>query len=208
MTRIRNFFHFDEIHKKQNINIYNQIFGLLLYIIIFVMMIPIILYKYRKYTLLEVYLPNIDLIANLFSFHEGPFNIWKELYVGSPTSTFALMSQIIINYIALVGLSYLFIRETKITKSIYRGWSLAIIMILITYLLPSQLISYIMEIFERFISKFNSSIFCYQCIKIYTFIIGLLITICVILFEKFLIFYYRDNVINISKLIIKIPKLF
>ena len=198
MSRIRNFFHFDEIHKKQNINIYNQIFGLLLYIIIFVMMIPIILYKYRKYTLLEVYLPNVDLIANLFSFHEGPFNIWKELYVGSPTSTFSLMSQIIINYIALVGLSYLFIR----------GWSLAIIMILITYLLPSQLISYIMEIFERFISKFNSSLFCNQCIKIYTFIIGLLITICVILFEKFLIFYYRDNVINISKLIIKIPKLF
>ena len=40
--------------------------GLILYIVVFVMIIPIMLYKFKFFAILEGYLPNLDLIATLF----------------------------------------------------------------------------------------------------------------------------------------------
>ena len=42
--------------------------GIIIYISIFVIIIPIILYKYKFYEFLEVYMPNFDLLATAVSF--------------------------------------------------------------------------------------------------------------------------------------------
>ena len=208
MTRLRTFHHFDEIYekhkKKHNIKILEQLIGLLIFIILFVLLIPYLLYKIKLYTVLEVYLPNLDLIANLLSFNEGPFNIWKELYVNTPINLYSLCSQIFINYLALIGVSYIFLRETKITKNIYSGLSLAMIMILITYLVPSPLICYLMEKCELYFKTFkNNKFLTKELINIYVLIIGLILTLSVILFEKMIIKYFRNHLINILSFLIK-----
>lgn len=206
MNRLRSFYHFDDIYKEHkdihNINIIEQIVGLIIFIILFVICIPLFMYKSKLYTLLEIYLPNLDLIANLLSFHEGPFNIWKQLYVNTPINIFALCSQMFINYLALIGVSYIFIRETKQTKNMYSGWSLAMIMLLVTYLIPAPLISYLMELSESYFKQYSDNkYFCKECIKIYVFLIGFIITLLVILFEKFLILNFRKHLIYYIKTI-------
>ena len=42
-----------------------NIIGFIIYIIIFVLFIPLFFYNKKKFLFLEVYLPNLDLIANL-----------------------------------------------------------------------------------------------------------------------------------------------
>ena len=65
MNRLRTFYHFDDIYKQHkethNINMFEQISGLIIFIIVFVICIPLFMYKIKLYTLLEVYLPNLDL---------------------------------------------------------------------------------------------------------------------------------------------------
>lgn len=207
MSRLSYFYHFNDIdknHKKvHNIQTKHQIVGFILFVLIFIIIIPFILYNIQQYTLLEVYFPNIDLVANLLSFHEGPFKIWKQLYVGTPLNLLSFISQIFINYLALMGVSFIFLRESKLTKNIYSGLSLAMIMILITYLIPAPLIIYVMEKFEYYLKKIkNNSFFCNECINIYTFVFGLILTILIILFEKGIIYYFRHHVINFLKLLI------
>lgn len=208
MTRLRAFYHFDDIYekhkKKHNIKMSEQLVGLFIFISCFVITIPYILHKLKMYTLLEVYLPNLDLIANLLSFNEGPFNIWKELYVSTPINLYSLCSQMFINYLALIGVSYIFLRETKITKNIYSGLSLAMIMLLITYLIPSPLITYLMEKFELYFKQFEDKKFLTkEYISFYVLIIGFIITLCVILFEKMIIKYFRKHLSNFLSIFIK-----
>ena len=57
--------------------------GFITFIVIFVVIIPIILYNMRNYNFLEVYLPNVDLIANILTWAGGPNDIWMNLYTPS-----------------------------------------------------------------------------------------------------------------------------
>ena len=47
----------------------------------------------------------------------------------------------IINYVALLGLTFVVARRTYRSKSIAHGWSVAFIMIICTYLLPNDYIA-------------------------------------------------------------------
>ena len=95
------------------------------------------------YDILEVYLPNVDLIANLVSYRGGFFkdNFFTGLYKPIPTTVSEFLSQSAINYIALLGVTYIIARETKLSNNIAFGWSAGFMMLLLTYLLPSQFIS-------------------------------------------------------------------
>ena len=51
------------------------IFSLIGYLIVFGIYIPYILIKYDAFFILEGYLPNLDMIATVLGYSEGPFGI-------------------------------------------------------------------------------------------------------------------------------------
>jgi len=193
------------------------ILSLVIYIIVFVLIIPYFIIKSNSYDFLEAYLPNVDLIANLISFHGGlfPGNFFIELYNPSPLTFEGFLSQTIINYLALLGVTYVIARETKLSNSISKGWSIGFIMLFVTYLFPSQIISSLMNYIYDKLEPFSYKIIkdknkgYYRNLLLYLIVafIGLLITISFILFERKLIITFIQNLSKIAKSIINIPTL-
>ena len=70
--------------KKIKVDIKKTVIGFILFFIIFVILIPVILVKGQMYGILEAYMPNVDLIATVISWHGGPLKIWDHLYPPSP----------------------------------------------------------------------------------------------------------------------------
>lgn len=187
-------------HTKQ-INIMKQLLGLMTYIIIFVIAIPVSLYKLKLFTILESYLPNIDLLATCLSWYGGPHNIWTELYPSATVTVYGFLSKSLINYGALLGLTYIIARESDRTNNAIKGWSLGLIMLLMTYLLPSNLITHIMNVIQEHVTLTTAN---YLMITI----IGILVAICIILAESYIINRFRYGLINIGKSIIQFPSNF
>ena len=69
----------------------------------------------------------------------------RKLYPDTVTTLYGFLSKSLINYGALLGVTYIIAREATITKSTVEGWSLGLVMLLMTYLLPSNLITYVMS---------------------------------------------------------------
>ena len=182
---------------KKKININEQIIGLFIYIIVFIILLPIILYKYKYFTILEGYLPNVDLIANVLSWYGGPFNMWQDLYPSVAITTYGFISQSLINYLALIGLTYIIARETKLTGNILKGWSMGFVMLLMTYLLPSNLVTHLMNKVKQ---MYNS--------KNWSTIIGFIVSILIIILEAFIIKNSRNFLTELGKNIINFPKIF
>ena len=185
---------------KEKINYGKQFMGLSIFFIIFLLIVPISLYKTKHYTILEGYLPNVDLIATALSWHGGPNGIWQHLYRASPITRYGFYSQVFINYISLLGLTYIIARETKRTNNIIKGWSMGFIMLLMTYLLPSQIISYIMDKISELLN--NSMIS-----NIIVVIVGFLIASLIVMSEAYVLTNYKRQIENIVQKIINIPKL-
>ena len=119
------------------------ILGLIIYLASFGIVIPIIFYKLKWFELLEVWVPNLDLLATALGFRWGPFNtgLFSFLYSPDPETDLQKWSTLIINYISLLGLTFVVARRTYRSKSIASGWSVAFIMLLFTYLLPNEYIA-------------------------------------------------------------------
>ena len=117
--------------------------GIFIYIVIFVITIPILLYRYGFNELLEVYMPNFDLLATAVSFGGGPGNtrIFQELYNPNSQSLLGKISTLFINYLSLLGLTYLVARRVNLTKSLAKGWGIGFVMLLLTYLIPNAIIA-------------------------------------------------------------------
>ena len=120
-----NLYNIDSLIKTDTrIDWIDTILILLFFIIIFFILIPTILYKNKYYTFLEAYLPNIDLIANLLTFHGGPFrgswllkNMFANLYQITPISTRAFFSQSVIMVFKKITLLVFLITMFLISKS-------------------------------------------------------------------------------------------
>jgi hypothetical protein len=173
--------------------------GFVMFILVFVIIIPFFLLKLKYYMFLQGYMPNIDLIANLLSWYGG---LWNNLYLQSPTSTFGVYSKTLVNYIALLGVSFIISTKTKTKNSIIAGWSMAFVMILMTYLLPSRLISWIMDK-TNIILKHKS----FQYSKPISFIIGIILTISIIVGEIYVLSVLNKPLQNLAKFIINLPKI-
>lgn len=202
------------IEYKSPLSPTNIILALIVYIICFAIIIPYFLLKYNYYDFLESYLPNLDLVANLLSFHGSLFlnKFFLELYSPTPLNKYGFISKNIINYLALLGLTFIIARETKLSGSIAQGWSLGFVMLIMTYLFPGQIISGIMSyIYDKLYLKYKDFIINkpYNLYKIYlsTLLIGIILTVGIILLEKKVIKYFRKNLINIAEYIINIPKI-
>lgn len=180
--------------------------GFISYVIIFVMFFPYLLYKYQYFNILEAYMPNLDLIANILTWKGGPYDIWKYLYPNEVVTFYGYTSQTLINYLSLLGVTFLVSKETKRTNSIHKGWSIALIMLLMTYLLPGRAVSWAMDNIYEIIKK-NSNKHPSAILSLTT-LLGALITILIILSESILLHSYKKNLGNIANYILKIPKLF
>jgi hypothetical protein len=190
-----------------------DIMGFFLFFLVFIIMVPIMLFKSKLFTILEVYLPNVDLIANLLTWIGGPYGIWNQLYTSNPSPSLEIGSlsfmnfttEILINYIALLGLTFIVAREAVLQKNIFEGWSFAFIMVIITYLLPVPLVNMIMMTANDKFIKMNLG---ENKSKMLSGFVGLIATIFFLFTETLIIKNYRKNVVNISKYIYKTPKIF
>ena len=197
----QNIVNVDKSHKhKYTTNIPKIVFGFAIFVLIFIIAIPILLLKNKKYNLLETYMPNIDLIATVITWHGGPYKIWEHLYPPSPLTIYGFSSQTLINYMALLGLTYIVIRETKRTNSIIKGWAFAFVMLLMTYLLPTQIISFIMDKTSELFNHTNFN-------KVIVLISGFLITSLIIMSEAYVLENYKTQIEHIVQKILNIPKL-
>jgi hypothetical protein len=199
-----------EIEEEVHTEIKDTI-GFILFFIIFIIAVPIVLFKYKLFTIIEVYLPNIDLIANLLTWIGGPSDIWKQLYISTDSPSWKsggvsfinFSTEVLINYIALLGLTFIVARESVRKKNIFEGWSFAFIMVIITYLLPVPLVNMIMATTNEWFKKMNLS---KNKSKLLSGFIGFIITLMFLFIEALIIKNYRKNVVNISKYIYKTPK--
>jgi len=116
--------------------------GIIIFNIIFVITIPLLLYRQGFHELLEVYMPNFDLLATAVSFGGGPGDtrIFQELYNPASSNLMGQTSTLLINYMSLLGLTYLVARRVNLTKSLAKGWGIGFVMLLLTYLVPNEII--------------------------------------------------------------------
>jgi hypothetical protein len=121
---------------------YQNMKGIAIFNVIFVITIPLLLYRYGFHELLEVYMPNFDLLATAVSFGGGPGNtrIFQELYNSKSENLLGQISTLFINYMSLLGLTYIVARRVNITKSLAKGWGIGFVMLLLTYLVPNEII--------------------------------------------------------------------
>ena len=189
-----------ENKNTNNVNYLRQITGLILFINLF-FFIALLLYKGKYYYMLEGYLPNIDLIATALSWHGGPRGSWKKLYPASPITKYGFMSQVIINYFALLGLTYIIAREAKETRNIVKGWSMGFVMILMTYLLPSQ--ATIIPIM-KYVNKLNIPS---RFHKLIVSGVGLITAVIIIYMESLILKYFSHHLYKVGKAIVRIPKI-
>lgn len=117
-----------------------NIYGDLVFYLIFIIIIPFILYKTGNTELLIPYLPNIDLIATVVSFLHGPFGSFEFLYLDNKPFI-GYLSKVIINYTVLMSLFFFILRESVVHRKVSLGLSKVSIILLTTYLMPNRYIS-------------------------------------------------------------------
>ncbi len=143
----------------ENVDYPRHIFGFIVFMVIFVICIPYLLIKGKYFALLSAYFPNLDLIASILGYHGGPGNsfIWYHLYNPADSTLVGYITSNIINFFALLGVTFVIAYYTLINKNIYMGWSRAFITLLTTYFIPSNIVIYYMNRIGRFLNKFYSS---------------------------------------------------
>ena len=130
------------------------ILGLVLYLTVFGLLVPYILIKNKMYSIMEGYMPNLDLIACVLGYSQGPFEIFKYLYNPSTRTINGIISSLIINYTALLGVTYIIAHYTFKLNDVFKGWSRAIIMLLMTYLIPGYFLAYLTYYIGKAIDPF------------------------------------------------------
>ena len=185
----------DYILKKstiiEDLKFANALIGFLFYIVFIVIIVPLILLKFKIYKILAGWVPNVDMIANVLTWWGGPFDLFKDLYKQIPTSFFALFTQTFINYLALLGLTYIVIKKSVKKNNIYEGWGNAFVMLIVTYLIPSRVVSEIMKQLTAYIKSDGI-----------VAILGMIVTVIIIVFESVILGNYDKSLEKYSKLLI------
>jgi hypothetical protein len=180
------------------------IVGLLIYIIIFIIIIPITLYKLGYTTFLKLYFLNTDLLATTISYDKGIFrNIFKYIY-NDTGPLIGFISQSLINWTVLMGLFYLIITESR-KKPVNVALSKVGFMLFITYLLPSRFIIKLQEWFYNFIGskkEYNNV----DINGIITILFGFILVFLVIGFEDFIVEHFSNPAKKILDYFFKVLK--
>ncbi len=180
------------------------IVGLLIYVTIFIIIIPITLYKLGYTTFLKLYFLNTDLLATTISYDKGIFrNIFKYIY-NDTGPLIGFLSQSLINWTVLMGLFYLIITESR-KKPVNDALSKVAFMLFITYLLPSRFIIKLQEWFYNYTGGKKT----YHNIDIngiFTILFGFVLVILVIGLEDFIVEHFSNSAKKILDNIFKVLK--
>ena len=186
----------DSLYEGDREDLLRHSFGLIIFMIISIIIIPQILLNMGLRELLSLYLPNIDMLAVVLTFLGGPGNIWEKLYVADANYFMQFTSQTIINYAALIGLCYI-VAEKAHKEGLYIGWSYALIMVLMSYLIPGYFIETAMDYSYIYTNSMIIST------------LAALLVIKIILFgEAYIILYRKKDIAAIGKYIMESPNLF
>jgi len=175
--------------------------GLVIFIILFVGLIPRLLIKLVKdtdleeqgYIILEAYMANLDLLATSLSFQNGPLALGYFEYLYKRTDIFiGYLSFNIISLISLTSLLFIILIRTKkkFKKTIFSPniiffiLSQFIIMVCITFLFPNKIIEIMMGYLGDILKdnfSLTKSIVWPICVSL-----GLIISAIVIIFESWI----------------------
>ena len=194
-------------YQDVHLTLYEQlraILGLLIYVTIFIILVPIIVYKLGYTSFLKLYFLNTDLLATTISYDKGIFrNIFKYIY-NDTGPLIGFLSQSLINWTVLMGLFYLIITESR-KKPVNDALSKVAFMLFITYLLPSRFIIKLQEWFYNY-SGGKKEYYNIDINGIITILFGLVLVILVIGFEDFVVEHFSDSVKKILDYIFKVLK--
>lgn len=194
-------------YNKRPLHFYRALIGTFLYIVVFVGFIPYLLIEYRQYEILMAYFSNVDMIATSLGYNGGPNiftendNYWLYLYNPSNFTLFGFFSTTIINYFALLGFAgtITYISATK--KSWIQGWSMAFFMIMITYLLPGNIIVMFQEYLEYKLNYDMIPESCYEYILIAGS--GIILSILIIIFESIVLKHLHKPMVQLIEYVVK-----
>lgn len=181
--------------------IMKNIYGCLAYYLAFIIVIPYLIFKSGNLEILEVYIPNIDLIATVLSFFNGPYGALEFLYLDD-RPLLGFISNNIINYVVLISLFYIILNQTLKHNKISYGLSRVSIILITTYLLPNRFITEIMHRFYDYIGgkeptskELMSGLVNIDNIRwVMTIGLGLMISSSIIGLESFLIKLYSRKI--------------
>jgi len=169
-------------------------FGLAAFLFIFTFLISNYMHDLGYYVFLIGYIPNQDLVATVLTRWGGPFEIWKDLYPENMSENHNWLSVNVINYTALLGLTYVIAKEVYQCDDLHLGWSMGILMCLMTYLLPSPVITYVMDkVYERFPAYNSLAVFA-----------GFITMFSIIFTETYILENFRPTLVKISKTFIEL----
>lgn len=133
------------IHRDKTV-VGKAIGGFVIYFIVAMIIIPIWIHRLDNEELLISYLANVDLIATVLSFKNGPFgqDIFRYLYMDT-RPLIGYINNNIINLYVLIVITYVVTTTSVKNKSVSDGMSKAIITYTLTYLFPGRFISEIMH---------------------------------------------------------------
>ena len=175
--------HYLELHKKdKNIHI-KAVLGFAIFFVVFVVLFPILLKSFNNEELFLSYLANIDLIATVLSFKNGPFNLdlFRYLYLDDRPLV-GYFNQNIINYVVLLSVAYIIITTSVKSRNVGDGMAKMSIILLVTYLFPGRVVSEGMHFIDEKLTeelKINPSLSWNI-----TFVIGILIALFFIVLES------------------------
>ena len=188
---------------NNKVDLKKHYFGLFIYIVFFVIIIPYILVKNKLWIILSAYFPNLDLLAACIGFNGGPYNynIWKYLYNPNNITKTGYHSTTLINYISLMGISFVIANHTLKTKHVYGGLSIAAFIFPITYLMPNNIVVNLMNKFSKFIHKFRLNDTLNYILPV---LYGIIIILLFIIAEGLSIYYFSESLAQFFKKIYKI----
>ena len=127
----------------------------IVYVVVFMMAIPYYLWKHGYINLLFAYVPNVDLLASLFTYKGSLLSdhATLKLYNQMPVTLAGFVSTTLITYYALLGLTYL-VAYKATTEGVAVGWGDSFVVLLVTFLLPAKFVGMGMDaVYDSFVNR-------------------------------------------------------
>ena len=187
------------IHRDKGV-VGKAVGGFILYFTVFMMIIPILIHRLDNEELLLSYLANVDLIATVLSFKNGPFgqDLFRYLYMDT-RPLIGYLNNNIINLYVLITITYVISSSSVKNKSVSDGMSKAIITYVLTYLFPGRLISEIMHKTYDMLDRMMSNTGNKDIIYLITMCIGFIAAIGLIIIESFITKNYYKTFSGVLK---------
>lgn len=137
---------YNALHRDRKAIVIKAVTGFVLFFAVFLVGIPLLVKNIDNEELLLAYISNVDLIATIMSFKNGPFgqDLFRYLYM-DPRPLIGYINQNLINLYVLIALSYVVSSIAVKNKSVSDGMAKASIIYVLTYLFPGRFISEIMH---------------------------------------------------------------